>query len=370
MQIERIALLGTGLIGGSLGLAWKKNRPDLHIVGHDHSDVLAKAAQLGAIDEQAPGDPGIAVRDADLVVLAVPLVSMLSLMETIAAYLKPGAIVTDVGSVKAPIARHAAAVLPTSNVFIGGHPMAGRERGGIAHADPFLFESATYVLCPPDGMTTSDFSGNYAELIRLVELTGARILVLEPKRHDRIASVVSHLPQILAVALMNYAAEQNETDDAFLRLAAGGFRDMTRIASSPFDIWRDIIIANEGYILDALSGFAATLQRIRNRVAEESLDDLEDLFDSARTVRNTIPKDTKGFMQPLADIYVYAVDRPGEFLNITRTLFEAELNIKDIELLKVREGTGGALRLSFADETTANAAVTALQQNGFTAYRL
>ncbi|HET6569708.1 MAG TPA: prephenate dehydrogenase [Rhodothermales bacterium] len=370
MPIERVALIGLGLIGGSLGLAWKKNRPELHIAGYDAPDVLNTALRRGAIDTAYSDDLTGAVQNADVVVLAVPLTTMLRLMGELAPGLKPGAVVTDVGSVKMPVIRHAQEVLPPEAAFIGGHPMAGAERGGIGNADPFLFENATYVLCPADNRSTDSIQADHADFVDLIRATGARLLALEPERHDRIASVVSHLPQLLAVTLMNFAAEHNAADDAFLRLAAGGFRDMTRIASSPFDIWRDILIANEGSILDALGGFAAELQKMRNRLIEEDLDNLQERFDAARTIRNTIPKNTKGFLYPLADAYVYAEDRPGELLAITRTLVEAELNIKDIELLKIREGTGGAFRLSFADEPTADAAVAALRTASFTAYRL
>lgn len=370
MPIERVALIGLGLIGGSLGLAWKKSRPDLHITGFDAPEVLETAVRRGAIDKAYPEDLATSVREADVVILAVPITSILSLMRDVAPHLKPGAIVTDVGSVKAPIVRHAQEVLPQGITFIGGHPMAGAERGGIDNADPFLFESATYVLCPSHGNAPASLQSDHPDFVDLIRQTGARLLALEPERHDRIASVVSHLPQLLAVTLMNLAAEHNAADDAFLRLAAGGFRDMTRIASSPFDIWRDILIANEGYILDALGGFATALQKMRNRLIEEDLGSLRDRFDAARTLRDTIPKNTKGFLYPLADAYVYAEDRPGELLAITRTLVEAGINIKDIELLKIREGTGGAFRLSFSDEPAADAAVAALRAAGFTAYRL
>jgi prephenate dehydrogenase len=368
-MINRIAIVGVGLMGGSLGLAFKKHRPDLHITGYDRSDVLEQAVQRGAIDTAA-AEPEEAVAEADAVFLAVPLSKMPGLMETVAPHLKSDAILTDVGSVKSPILHQAKDVLPSRITYVGGHPMAGSEKGGIAHADAFLFENATYVLCPPSGMTAAEFTSDYSAFVDLIRLTGARLLILSAERHDRIAAVVSHLPQLLAVTLMNYAAELNAEDDAFLRLAAGGFRDMTRIASSPFDIWRDIIAGNESHILDALAGFATTFQKMRNRVFAEELDELQDSFESARKVRDTIPKNTKGFLYPLADIYVYAEDEPGVLLTITRTLFEARLNIKDIELLKIREGTGGAFRLSFVDEASADAAIAALRAIDYTAYRL
>lgn len=368
-ELKRIAILGVGLIGGSLGLVWRSRGTELTVVGYDRPEVLEEALRRGAIDEGA-SDVAEAVHGADLVVLALPLATILRLLEEIAPHLRPGAVVTDVGSVKAPVMAQAREVLAPENPFVGGHPMAGSERSGVAHADAFLFENATYVLCPPEGTAAEALPETHPDLVALVRATGAQVLLLEAARHDRIAAFVSHLPQLLAVLLMNLAAEANEEDDAFLRLAAGGFRDMTRIASSPFRMWGDILIGNEGPILDTLAGFAAALQRVRNRLAEEDLDALEGAFTRARTVRDTIPKNTKGFLHPLSDVYVYVEDRPGVLLHITQALYEAELNIKDIELLKIREGTGGAFRLSFSGDAAAEAAVAALQAAGYRAYRL
>ncbi|WP_456425280.1 prephenate dehydrogenase/arogenate dehydrogenase family protein [Rhodocaloribacter sp.] len=367
-MIQRIAILGVGLIGGSLGLAWKRSRPDLRITGFDAPDVLEQAASLGIVDEKA-ATARHAVREADLVVLAAPIGANLRLLEEIGPHLRSGALVTDVSSVKKPITEHARLFVGPENLFAGGHPMAGAEYGGVAHADAFLFENATYVICPPEEPSGED-AGRYDAFLRLVEETGARILLLDAERHDRIAAAVSHLPQLLAVALMNHAAEGQAHDEAFLNLAAGGFRDMTRIASSPFRIWRDILLANQGAVLDALGRFTSLLRTLRNRLIEEDLGALEDAFERARTLRETIPRDTKGFLHPLADVFVYVEDQPGALFGITRTLFEAEISIKDIELLKIREGTGGTFRLGFADETTAEAARDALERAGYRAHRL
>lgn len=365
--MQRIAIIGVGLIGGSLGLVWKKHRRDVHVVGFDNASVLQKAIHRGAIDDGA-ASLAEAVRDAEVVVLAAPIGAIVSTLEEIAPHLKPGSLITDVGSVKRPVQERAAEVLPEDVMFVGGHPMAGSERRGIDHADALLFENATYVLCPNGGSTV--FTAEQEPFVDLIRATGARLLVLEAGRHDQIAATVSHLPQLLAVALMNYAAGRNREDDAFLNLAAGGFRDMTRIASSPFGVWRDILIANNGPILDALAGFIAGLQKLRGRVGTEDLQDLEAAFESAQSARESIPRDTKGFLHPLSDVYVYAEDRPGELLSIARILHNASLNIKDIELLKIREGTGGAFRIGFSGMPAAEAAVEELTAAGYTAYRL
>ncbi len=367
-MIRRIAILGVGLIGGSLGLAWKKSRPKVTIIGFDTPEVLERASKIGIVDEKA-ATARHAVMTADLVVLAAPIGANLRLLEEVGPHVQPGALLTDVSSVKKPIMEQARLFVEPENLFVGGHPMAGAEHSSVEHADPLLFENATYVLCPPEDMTEQD-QASMEELVRLIEETGARILMLGPARHDRIAAAVSHLPQMLAVALMNLAAEEQEKDDAVLNLAAGGFRDMTRIASSSFHLWRDILIANQGAILDALGHFSRILRTLRNRLIEEDMDALEEAFERAQHLRERIPRDMKGFLHPLADVFVYVEDNPGALYGITRTLFKAEISIKDIELLKIREGTGGTFRLGFADETAAEAALKALKRAGYRAHRL
>lgn len=367
-MIQRIAILGTGLIGGSLGLAVHQRQPECTIVGHDEPEVLETAERRGAIDAKA-ADPITAIRNADLVILATPLSATLRLMEQIAPHLDPDTMLTDVASVKGPVIDQAQDVLPETVRFVGGHPMAGSEEQGIAHASPLLFENAAYVLAPLPGTEADTLRRQYAELIDLIQAIGARPLVLDAYRHDRIAATVSHVPQLVAVSLVNTLRKRDETDETALRLAAGGFRDMTRIASSPFDMWRDILIGNQGAILDALSHFLRTFQTVRNRLADEDLEALDAAFQQARDIRTSIPRDTKGFLHPLADLYVEAQDEPGVLHHMTGVLTRADLNIKDIELLKFREGTGGTFRLSFANDADAVAAVEALNDAGYNAHR-
>lgn len=364
----RIAILGTGLIGGSLGLAWKQRRADCTIVGHDRPEVLNAAADRGAIDAKA-ADPVTAVEDADLVVLATPLSATLRLLDQIADHVKAGALVTDVASVKTPVLEQAQEVLSPETPFIGGHPMAGSEEQGIAHASPILFENAAYVLCPSSDIGPKQLEEQHPDVLALITATGARPMLMDARRHDRIAGAVSHLPQLLAVALVNTVADVSESDEQALQLAAGGFRDMTRIASSPFSMWRDILIGNQGPVLDMLGHFTRRLQSMRNRLIEEDLDALDEAFESAHATRRAIPTDSKGFLHPLADVYVAANDRPGVLADMTTALTNADLNIKDIELLKFREGTGGTFRLGFEQDADAAVAVDVLAGAGFRAHR-
>ena len=369
-MIDRLALFGTGLIGGSLGLVWGRRRPDITIVGHDRPEVLERAEERGAIDKKA-ADPTTAVADADLVVLATPIATTLRLMETIADDLPGGCLVTDVASVKQPVLEQAEDVLPTHVGFLGGHPMAGAEHSGIDHADPLLFENAVYSLCLPENAGEDALEGPLAPIVDLVDATGGRPLVLDAARHDRLVAAVSHVPQLLSVALVNLVTttEDDADEHLALQLAGGGFRDMTRIAASPFEMWQDVLVGNEGAIHDALSRFRRLLREMRNRLIEEDLDALEDLFDDARTAREAIPRDSKGFLHPLSNIYVRAPDQPGVIHDLTGHLLEAEINIKDIELQNLREGTGGTFRLAFKEGAEAEEAVATLAEAGYEAWR-
>ena len=333
------------------------------ITGWDNPDVLASAVQHGILEHQAPSLPE-AIRNADVIFLCVPLDAISEVLSAMAPHVRPGTIVTDVSSVKQPIMDLAKELLPDTVPFIGGHPMAGAAESGLGHADAFLFENASYVLCgPPD-------STPYREIATLVESTGARVIHLDARRHDRIAACVSHLPQLLATTLMNVVMHCSGTDSATLQLAAGGFRDMTRIASSSFNTWESILAANRSELQTVLHEFLDAWQSVCIQVASDNVGELAHSFDAARAVRSKIPKDFKGFLAPLCDIFVYAQDQPGTLMHITSTLYAKNINIKDIELLKIRVGTGGAFRLSFMDEQAADAAVTALNDAGCRAHRL
>ncbi len=368
-MIQSVTIIGVGLIGGSLARAWKSRSENLRITGLDRPDVLEAALATGVIDVGCER-PDEAVAEADLVVIAAPVGAICPMLTTLAPLLSEGTVVTDVGSVKAPVMRHARSVLHPKNPFVGGHPMAGSAQSGVRSADPLLFENATYVLCPPAGLSSDAFLEQFSDLVTRIEQTGANVLLLDADRHDQIAAVVSHVPQLVAVALMNLAAGANEADSAFLRLAAGGFRDMTRIAASSFEVWEDILSANRIPIQNALEHLIASLRRDANHLRDSETGPFADQFRRAREARRAIPRDMKGFIHPLADAYVYGVDRPGFLFHLTRVVYEAGLNIKDIELLKMREGTGGAFRLGFSHEADANAAVETLNRNGYTAYRL
>lgn len=277
MPIDRIALIGTGFVGGSLGLAWKRAVPGCTITGLDAPAVLDEAAARSAIDERAASMEA-AVREADLVVLATPLPTIVRLLQEMAPHLPPQAVVTDVGAVKAPVLAQARSVLPDANSFVGGHPVLAPQRHGTAAADASLFEGAPYVLCGPDDEPEDALRAAHSDLFHLIEAAGAVPLVMSAAAHDRALAAARQLPQFLTAALAEVRGGSSERDPAesaaIEALAAAFFRAP---ANSPpaAEAWREEAIGNQGPLLDVLARFASALQRLRNRLIEEDAEALE-----------------------------------------------------------------------------------------------
>ena len=219
--------------------------------------------------------------------------------------------------------------------------------------------SATWVLTPSRPVNEIKRKA-FGELL---ELIGAKVLLLQPRLHDEIAAAVSHLPQMAAVALMNMAAGRHQESPYFLKMAAGGFRDMTRIASSPFGIWRDICETNADMISSFLDAYIEELRHVKSLLADSK--ELERYFGRAAGNRLSIPTDTKGFLKPQYEVSVAVEDKPGVLARLATLLADAQINIKDIEVLKIREDEGGTFRLAFGERSDQERAIELLSSAGF-----
>ncbi len=364
---DRAALLGTGLMGGSLGVRLRERRLVREIVGYDRDrSALHLAVERGAVDEIAAG-PREAVRGAGLVILAVPVLSMATLVGRIRDSLDPETVLTDLGSTKARVLAGVIPLLPSRVHFIGGHPMAGSEEVGIGAADPALLENAVYVLSPapevPDDVVK--------RLAGLVEAAGAQPLIMDPQTHDRITALVSHLPHLIAAALVSVAAGAGE-EELIRTLAAGGFRDSTRVALGNPVMWRDICLTNREALQEALRHFAAVLDRLREVMAfpgdHGRGDTLEGFFQKARDFRRLVPHRGRGILPELFEIAVLVADNPGVIGRLATLLGENGINIASIEILHVRELEGGSLRIGFRDAAGREAALTLLRARGYRAH--
>ena len=353
-----------GLIGGSFGLALKRTGFGGRVVGVGRRATLDEAEALGVIDEGWTYDEmDRALAGADLVLLCTPIKRILELLPEVGRHAEAGVLVTDAGSTKRRIVEEAARALPEGLHFVGGHPMAGSEKSGVAAADPFLFENAIYILTPGADVP----AGPYAALVELVRGIGSKVLQMDAAVHDRAVAAISHLPQLMATGLVEMVGRLHEEDGFYLTLAAGGFRDLTRIASSPYaPVWEDICQTNPDQIRAMIDRYIAQLSALRDRVeAPELAAD----FDYANQVRDGLPRDAKGFIHTLHELLVVAQDRPGVFAEMSGALAAAEVNINDIEVMKVREGEGGTIRLGFDSDEAADRALEVLSGLGYEARR-
>ena len=354
-----IAIVGVGLIGGSLGLAFKRLGIGHKIIGISRAETLQEAQDLGVIDEGFVYDEmRNGIEQADLVFLCSPISRILEQLHQIMDFAPAGCVITDVGSTKGAIVSCAEKNNRDDVHFVGGHPMAGSEKSGVGAADPFLFENALYVLTPAGGVPDEIVD----QLVALVQRLGSRSMWMDAETHDRVAATVSHLPQMMATTLVGLVGRLNEADGLPLQMAAGGFRDLTRIASSSFAMWRDICQTNVGPIRDMIDAYIDALVVIREQVDNESL---ADEFEYANRIRGGIPKDSKGFLHPLCEILLVAEDKPGVIADVASRLADKDINIEDIEVLKVREGEGGTIRMGFGQQDEAERSVVVLEEAGY-----
>lgn len=379
--MARAAIIGVGLIGGSWGMALLRRGVAEEVVGYDtDSRSLQRALELGAINRTA-ASLAEAVDEAELVVVAVPVGLAGEVAVQALHHSPPEAVVTDVASVKQPVMTAvAAAGAGAAERFVGGHPMTGSERAGVEAADPYLFENAIYLLVPPhlpdaspESQVTSPLPETcsagkpsaLARVTRWVRSIGGLPLTVDADAHDRMVAAVSHLPHMVAVALVQAAARTNATLPLTLALAAGGFRDTTRIASGDPRLWTEILLANAGAILEAARSFTEGWEELLAALARQDRAQLENLLAYSRRVRQSLPVRQKGYLQPFYELVVELEDRPGAIAEVTGIVAQAGISIADIEILRAREGFGGTLRLAMESERARDHALLLLGARGF-----
>lgn len=332
MSNSRVAnVIGLGLIGGSVGLALRRSGFVVH--GSDEVAGRAEDAVKRGIVDQA----GVAA-DAEITFVATPVNTISASVRR--ALASTSGVVTDVGSVKA-----VAAAEITDERYVPGHPMAGSELHGLDGADASMFEGAVWVLTPtPD---TSDSA--FQTVAGIVTRLGAEVVALEPAQHDDLVALVSHVPHLTAATLMGLADRRSEQHLALLRLAAGGFRDMTRIASGSPQIWLDICEQNKDAILRGLDSLIDGLSDIRDVVRESDREGLRERLERARTARQNLPV-RAGAVENLAEIRVPIPDRPGAAADIFALSGQLAVNIHDFEVVHSVEGDRGIMVLVVRQE--------------------
>jgi prephenate dehydrogenase len=289
MPIRQITIIGTGLIGGSLGLALRKKKFAGRIVGCDREATLERARKRGAIDHGST-EPGDAVRGSQVVVLAAPVLAILDLIERVGPVLPAKTLLTDVGSTKAAVVERAVKVFGKNagKRFLAGHPMAGKELSGVDYADADLFQNAVWFLTPLPGQNLNE--GLFAEYAGWIDQMGARIAMLPAEDHDRLCAWISHLPQMISTALAGALVEEFGEDAPLLAAGGRALQEMTRIAASPYSMWRDVAISNQKNLQDALWKVEQRLAHIRENLATRQL---AEEFEQAHQLRKTAAKKRK-----------------------------------------------------------------------------
>ena len=282
MAIQQITIVGTGLIGGSLALALKQAGFAGRIIGCDRRAVLDIAQRRGAID-RAEADLERAIVGSDVLVLATPVGCILSQLEAVAPLAAPGTLITDIGSTKQRFAEKARLIFgdKASERVLPGHPMAGKEVSGIENADANLFRDSAWLITPIDDPQATDnrpprtdFTPQQQEWLTLLAAIGARVITMDAERHDRLCAWISHLPQMIATALASSLREEFGNDEELMQIGGRALREMTRIAHSPYSMWRDIALTNTENIEDALLRFEQQLAHLRENLRGPGLREL------------------------------------------------------------------------------------------------
>ncbi len=282
--IQRLAIIGVGLIGGSLARILREKGEVGEIVGIGRGEAnLRKAVELGVIDRYAL-DPETGVTGADMVFLATPVCAIAGIAARIAPHLAPGCVVTDGGSVKGEIVTACERALPAGIHFVGGHPIAGTEHTGVEASFATLYQGRRCIITP----SARTDRGALAKVVRMWEIAGAEVVLMDVEKHDRVVAAISHLPHMVAYSLVNAVEGYDRLDENILKYSAGGFRDFTRIASSDPVMWRDIALTNQEAILEMMDYFSDYFTRLRALVAAGDGAGLEAFFTGAKRSRDAI----------------------------------------------------------------------------------
>jgi len=306
-----------------------------------------------------------AVVDADLIIVATPVLQTEYILnQLLSCDLKKGAIITDVGSTKENIMENAHHFYHKGVVFIGGHPMAGSHKSGVTASKAHLFENAFYILTKDENVSDNDVK----KLKFWLKGTNANFIEMSPHEHDEIVGVISHFPHIIASSLVRLLQTRERKDIDVKRLAAGGFRDITRIASSNPVMWRDITLHNREVLIEVMDEWIAEMSSIRELINQSSKDSLYSFFDESKRYRDGLPEKKKGALPAFYDLYIDVEDHPGAIATVTAILAKDDINLTNIRIIETREDTFGVLCLSFRNNQELEVGKVLLENNGFECY--
>lgn len=355
--------VGLGLIGGSIARALKKFYPNTTIVAYDINQTAVELAKRGEIVDVAAESIDESFSDCDYLFLCAPVKGNDGNLEAAKKVLPEKCVLTDVGSVKCAI-HESIREKGLEHCFIGGHPMAGSERTGFANSRAELLENAYYILTPTDQVPAEKVE----RFRQLIAGLGAIPLVLDYSRHDYVTAAISHLPHVVASSLVNLIRDSDSEEGIMRMIAAGGFKDITRIASSSAVMWQQICLTNSDNISSLLSDYIQALTEFKNIIDSRDADALYQIFDGARIYRDSFANASSGPIKRSYSISVDIADRAGALAHIVTLLAEQSLNIKNISISHNRESEDGVLRVEFYQEASMFEGMQLLRDMGYTVH--
>lgn len=363
MSFEKIGFIGLGLIGGSIAKTLKRLYPDKKLYATSgHLSTVSEAFEDHTIENNTLLSME-EIGTCDLIFLCTPVQKNIEYLKALKPVLKQGAIITDVGSVKSDI-HAAAAEAGMEHCFIGGHPMTGSEKIGYANATAYLLENAYYIITP----TAQSPSDKVSEFTELVRSLGALPMVLDYTTHDHATATISHLPHIVAASLVNLVQQLDDEQETMKTIAAGGFKDITRIASSSAVMWENICLSNRTQILEIMDRFGEQLAVIRSEIANSDGGSINGFFQSAKNYRDSITISKSGPLKKVYELYCDLIDEAGGIATIATILASNNLSIKNIGIIHNREFEGGVLHLEMYDGDSLQKAVELLRKYHYTVY--
>ncbi|USS86070.1 prephenate dehydrogenase [Fructilactobacillus cliffordii] len=347
---------GFGLLGSSLARVLRQEAEPVTIIGSDHNPAqIEYAREHQLLDQTSTGLER--APEADVIILATPVDQIKQTLRALAKLpLQPGVIVTDVGSTKQSVVKASQALAATPAVFVGGHPMAGSHKTGARAGRADLFENAFYFQTPQSSAERAAAQ----QLQHLLAGTKVKFVQITPERHDRLVGQVSHLPHVLAAGLVNQSKQALQSDSLGLRVAAGGFKSMTRIAAADPTMWQSILLNNGPVVSDQVAAYIETLQRVQTAINQQDGPALWEYFQSAQQSRQQLEQQDDNQGAGFYDLFLDIPDQPGTIARVTTLLAQAHLNLVNLQILEVREDVNGILQLTFSTAADAQRAETAL----------
>lgn len=363
MSFTKIGFIGLGLIGGSIAKRLRTLYPDLTIIAlSGHLSTIEQAYDQHLISNRTMCDIED-FYDCDYIFLCTPVQKNLEYLRQLKGKVNKNCIITDVGSVKTDIHKEVIA-LDMEEQFIGGHPMAGSEKTGLSNANEILLENAYYIITPTSKSTEAAIHA-FRELVASL---GSIPLILDYEVHDYATAAISHLPHIIAYSLVNLVRESDDENETMKTIAAGGFKDITRIASSSPVMWENICLSNRDQLLKLIDAYMERLQCTRNDIAAGNENALLDTFSAAKDYRDSITITSKGVLKKVYEMYIDLLDEAGGIATIATILASNNLSIKNIGIIHNREFEEGVLRLEMYDENSLASAITLLKKHHYTIY--